>query len=523
LILVAGCAVGPDYHRSSVRLSQEFGELHTTAGTNADKATNLPPVAEWWRGFNDPTLERLIHDALRQNYDIRIAVERIRESRFQRSIIAADLFPEVNTGAGYLRSRGSKNVELPLGAGGSGGSSGAGVKKQTASRDNSPASGSAGASAAQSAAGAPLTPFGQGGLPGVTSSLYQIGFDASWEIDMFGGNRRRLEAAAADLGASVEQLHQVTLTMLAELARDYFELRGTQVRLAIAHENLAAAKDILELTQSRAKSGLTDYSDVTRAAAQVAAFNAVIPPFESIERRSVHAISILLAREPTELAPELEKPAALPPVPLVVPVGLPSDLLQRRPDIRRAERQIAAATASVGSAKAELFPKFALTASAGLDSSSPGNLFNWESRYFLISPNVTWRIFDAGRIVSNLALQKANRRESELQYRSTILTAFREVEDALVAYATEQSRRISLAEEMTQDKDSVALVRQRYEHGLVNFIEVLDALERFFSVRDQLAQSDQATVTELVALYKALGGGWPDTVSSGKVFVDAEP
>ncbi|MDB6022028.1 MAG: transcriptional regulator, Fis family [Pedosphaera sp.] len=521
---LAGCAVGPNYKPPKVELGPRFGEFANT-NTNPSRPSESPPAVEWWRGFNDPELNRLIAAALRENYNLRVTAERIRESRFQRSIIAADLFPNINADGGYFRGRGSKNVVLQLsgtGGGSSGGGSSAGKGAGSGSSGSDPpgdppgpgggstSSGSAGSTTQVGANpfGNVLTPFGQGGLPGVTSSLYQVGFDSTWELDVFGGNRRRLEAAAADLSAAVETLRDVSVSLMAEVAMDYLELRGTQQRLAIARTNLASQNETLRLTESRANAGLTSRADVTRAAAQAAITAATIPPLETSARRSIHALSTLIAQEPTALSGELSSEQPLPVVPPEVPVGLPSELLQRRPDIRRAERQIAAATARVGSAKADLFPKFALTGNVGFDSTSPGNLFNWESRYFLISPTVTWRIFDAGRIVSNIALQKANQQESVLQYRGTILTALQEVEDALVGYGEEQTHHAALAKALDQTEESFQLVRQQYEHGLATFLDVLDAQRNVLSAQDQLAQSGQAITTDLVALYKALGGGW---------------
>lgn len=515
--ILAGCAVGPNYKAPKTNIETNFSELSQTNRGIVSTTTNAP-VLEWWRTFNDPELNHLVEQALTNNYNLRIALARIREARYQRSIVAADLFPNIDADAGYLRARGSKNVSLPLGGSGSGGgaSGKATPSTQTKSAANSASSSGSsngGASGSGGSTGASpfsnqLTPFGKGGLPGIESSLYQIGFDSTWELDVFGGNRRRLEAAAYDLAASVESLHDLTITLLAEVARNYMELRGVQQRLAVARENLAAQKETLALTISRANAGLTSQADVTRAAAQVATTTATIPPLESATRHSIHVLSTLIAQEPTALGDELENqkpPVLLPPE---VPVGLPSELLKRRPDVRRAERQMAAATARVGSAEADLFPKFALTGGVGLDSTSTGSLFNWQSRYFLISPTVTWRVFDAGRIISNVALQKELHQETVWQYRDTILTALREVEDGLVAYASEQEHRAALAEALKQNQDALALIRDRYNHGLVNFLEVLDAERSVFASQDQLVQSDQTVATDLVTLYKALGGGW---------------
>ncbi|HTA29449.1 MAG TPA: efflux transporter outer membrane subunit [Candidatus Cybelea sp.] len=499
LMGLAGCAVGPKYKLPEVKTASSFGELSLV--TNATQAA---PVTDWWRTFNDPELNHLISEALQANYDVAISLAHIRESRFQRSIVAADLFPNIDANGGYLRTRGSKNVQLSLGGSGSSDPPSSTKTKTAVSSNGDPPSSSPGPDPTSTE----LSPFGLGGLPGVTSSLYQIGFDATWELDVFGGNRKRLEAAADDLTATVEQLRDTCLTLTAEVARDYLELRGTQQRLAVAVENLGTQKEVLDLTKSQAKSGLATENDVFRATAQLSETAASIPGLQANIRTLTHALSTLLAQEPMALSKELESGKPLPLTPPVVPVGLPSDLLKRRPDIRHAERQIAAATARLSSARADLFPKFALTGGIGLDSTSPGTLFNAQSRYFLISPTVVWRVFDAGRIISNIALQKATEKETILQYRSIILTALQQVEDALVAYGSEQTRHHDLNVAYENDRESLKLTRSQYENGLVSFIEVLDAERTLLLAQDNLVQSEETITTDLVALYKALGGGW---------------
>jgi NodT family efflux transporter outer membrane factor (OMF) lipoprotein len=502
-----------------VKVSEHFGGAPTNgaAFTGPDQTiTQSAPPDNWWSAFHDPELDRLIEEAVRKNYDLQIATARVREARFQRSITAADLFPQVETSAGVERALGSKNVGLPLGGGGSGGAGagGAGSKPATPARNaagNAADSGSGSASGGRvtsAAPNTPLTPFGEGGLPGVTSDLYQVGFDASWELDVFGGNRRRVEAATADVESAVESRRDMIVTLVAEVARNYLELRGAQERVSVARENLAAQNQILELTRSMQKSGLATDLEVARAAGLAATTASTIPPLEAIGVRSIHTLSTLLAEEPNALSAELVVERPLPISPPVVPVGLPSALLLRRPDLRRAERQIAAATARVGSAKADLFPRFFLTGSAGLDSTSASQLFDWESHYFLISPTVTWHLFDAGRIVSNIGLQKANQEEALTQYRGAILTALREVEDALTTYATEQAHRAPLLEALKQNRIAALIARERYEHGLVDFLDVLDAQKNVLSAQDAKTLSDQSVATDLVALYKALGGGW---------------
>jgi NodT family efflux transporter outer membrane factor (OMF) lipoprotein len=538
-LALCGCTVGPDYkHPPPAEFESGFSELGKT--TSADPAAQpshptarAPSLEDWWRLFRDPELDRLIQEALRQNYELQIATARIRQARFQRGIVAADLFPEVNASAGYNHALGSENVVLPIGGGGptsapaaqggpavsppaAGGKtrseSGITPGRAKASTDPSGATSVTGSAAAtprsSPAPNEPLSPFGQGGLPGLTTDLYQIGFDASWEIDVFGGNRRRVEAAIAELAAAIESGHNVLVTLLAEVAQDYLQLRGSQERLSVLQQNLAAQKQVLELTRSMRRSGLVSELDVTRAAAEAATTAAQIPPLEAAIRRMIHALSILLDQQPNSLSDRLAVARPLPPVPPDVPIGLPSELLRRRPDVRQAERQIAAATAHVGSAKADLFPRFLITGTAGLDASQFSKLFNWQSHYFLISPTVVWPIFEGGRIVSNIALQKANQEEAVLQYRRTILVALQEVEDSLVAYSTEQARKTSLTEALQESRASLDIARNQYEHGLADFLHVLDAERNLLSAEDALAQSNQSESTDLVALYKALGGGW---------------
>lgn len=483
-IILCGCTVGPTYVRPRVAVETNYAGIVKSETTNS-------PIQDWWKTFQDPELEKLIVGAAQQNYDLQIATARVREARYQRNMNSADLFPNIDADAGYLNAYGSKNVQLPIG--GSAGGDPPGANPNDTSFDDQ------------------LSPLGKGGLPGQETSLYQVGFDATWEFDVFGGTRRRIESANDLMQAQMDSRRNLMVTLFAEVARDYLELRGAQERLDVAKKNLAAQSEILTVTRSMRTNGLASDLDVTRAAAQVAITTATVSPLEADARRQIHALSTLLAQEPNALGAELEQAQPLPQTPPEVPIGLPSQLLERRPDIRAAERQVAAANANIGSAESDWFPKFALTAgSVGLDSSSAADLFDWNSHYFLVSPTLSWRIFDAGRIYSNIQLQRTKKQEMVWQYRNTVLSALQEVEDALVAYATEQTRRAALAEAMHQSEQSLALSRQQYEHGLVSFLEVLDAERAVYSAQDSLAQSNQIISTDLVALYKALGGGWED-------------
>ena len=331
---------------------------------------------------------------------------------------------------------------------------------------------------------------------------------------MFGGVRRQVEAADADIEAGVEGRRDVLVSLLAEVARDYLELRGTQRQLAIARANLASQQGTLRLTRERRQAGMGTQLDVSRAESEVATTAAQIPALDAQARAAVHRLGVLIGREPSALSERLSaegnaaSAGTIPPVPPEVPVGLPSDVLRRRPDIRRAERELAAATARTGAATADLFPRFTLTGAGGLQTLNLGDLFQGNSAFYSIGPGVSWPVFDAGRIRSNIRVQGARQEQALIRYRQAVLSALRDVEDALSNYAAEQVRRQSLAEAVAADRQAVAVARDQYAQGVIDFLTVLDAERSLFRSEAALADSDRTVATDLVALYKALGGGW---------------
>lgn len=484
-----GCAVGPNYKPPERRMPAAWGELSaTTQPTSQPSSASAQPatLVQWWRTFNDPTLDRLVRRAMISSPDLRSARARVRQARAQRGVVAADLFPTVSTSGAYQRSRSSPNVI--------GGFSSPGA---TAGSTTQPV-GAPGAATSLSAFGI-----------GVEQDLYQVGFDAAWEIDVFGGTRRAVEAATADIQAAVESQRDVYVSLLAEVAMNYVQLRGYQREAAIARDNLQAQRESLDLTRTRVQAGLGTDLDVAQAESQVATTEAQIPTLETLARQSIHQLSILLGLDPMALAGELStEQEAIPRPPPHVPVGLPSDLLRRRADVRRAERQLAAATARVGVAVADLFPKFSLTGALGLESAKFKSLFNANSNFWSIGPSVSWPIFDAGRIWNNIQVQNALQEQAAVAYEQAVLTALREVEDALVAFDKEQTRRKSLTAAVEANRRSFALATQLYEQGRQNFLNVLDAQRSLYASQDALVQSDRDVSTNLVALYKALGGGW---------------
>ena len=460
VLSLAGCTVGPNYHTPKTKVPDSFvGQ--------ASPPTDVPnQFAKWWTTLQDPELDSLIERSVRGNLDLRLAQARVREARAQRGVVKADLFPIVNVSASYQRSRRSRNVNIAQSGGGS---------QTTATVDG---------------------------------DLYQAGFDASWEIDVFGGVRREVEAANADLAAEIENRRDVLVTLLAEVARNYVELRASQRQTVIARANLQAQQETLDLTRIRFSAGLVSDLDVARAEAQVQTTASQIPALEASARQSIHLLSVLLGQEPNALTGELAQDTPIPQSPPEIPVGLPSDLLRRRPDVRRAERELAVATARIGVATADLFPRFSLTGALGLQSSKVNSLTNSGSRSWSILPGVSWPVLDFGRIRSNIAVQNAREEQSLVLYEQTILTSLQEVEDALVSFSENQTQREKLAGAVDANRRAVDLANQLYKQGLTDFLSVLQVQRDLFASEDALVQTDRDITSDFVALYKALGGGW---------------
>jgi len=462
LVLFQGCAVGPNYQQPKTAAPAQWSAPKSGGETNLE-----PSIASWWKSFNDPQLDSLIERAVKTNHDLRIAEARVREARALYRIAASQLWPTLDAGGSYARQRQSQNQPI-IGS-------------------------------------FPMPPKAR--VP-FENNVYQAGFDASWEIDVFGGNRRAIEAGKAEVAAAEFGRRNVLVTLLGEVARNYVELRGCQRRLEIATNNLKTQQEALALTEDRFKKGLTSDLDVQQAATLLANTRAVIPTLETGIQDYIHRLGVLLGQPPEALRAELSAPAPIPSGPPEVPVGLPSELLRRRPDIQQAERQLAASTARIGVATADLFPKFSLTGLAGDQSTSASDWFAGGSKFWALGPTVQWRIFDAGRIRANIRVQNALQEQALATYEETVLMSFEDVENSLVAYAKEQIRRRSLEDAVTSSRDSLHLANQLYSNGLANFINVLDAERSLYQAEDALVQSDKAVTQNLISLYKALGGGW---------------
>jgi NodT family efflux transporter outer membrane factor (OMF) lipoprotein len=466
-LLLSGCTVGPNYHKPEVPVPESWAET-------SDTITAVPMnMVQWWTVFNDTQLDSLVDRALRSNKSLQLAEARILQARAQRIVAASSGLPMLNASSSSTRLERSAN-----------------------------------AFAFTSAGAGPTTGGTTGGGFVRRGDLFQAGLDASWEIDVFGGVRRAVEAADANIAAAQEDFRDTLVTLLGEVATNYFQIRGNQRRIAVAIENIDIQRKTVELTQGRFQAGLGSRLEVAQAEALLATTESQIPPFETAVKQSIHQLGVLIGSEPETLLPELSPPGPIPPAPPEVPIGLPSDLLRRRPDIRRAERQLAAATAQIGVAVADLFPKLSLTGAYGYLSTKGSNLFSPGSQFWNGGPSLSLPIFDAGRIRGNIQVQTALQKQALAIYENTVLTALQDVENSIVAYAEAQAARASLARAVCANQEATQIAQDLYEKGLSDFLNVLQSEGALYQAQDRLIQNEQQALTSLVALFKALGGGW---------------
>ncbi len=493
--LLAGCTVGPDWKHPAMWSPSGWFAAH---GPETGKPTPSQPVAEpvdaaWWNILHDPELTSLEQRVAAANLNVRIATIRLAESRSQRQITGADQFPTAQADGSYTAEKiSSKGVLGILGGGGGGG---------TFASQGSSANGLGGRSG-----GIPTKATGATSIP--SFSLWQYGFDASWELDLWGRVRREVEGADASVQASADDRRNALLSVVAEVARDYIQLRGTQEQLRIAQENIVTAQQSLDLTQARYKGGLTTELDVANAAAELASDQANVPQLEQQRDQQINSLSFLLGEGPQALRAELITPQAVPPVPPTVPIGLPSELARRRPDIREAEDNLHAATADIGVAVADFYPKVTLDGSVGLQALRFKDLGNWGAHQYGMGPSISVPIFEGGRLRATLELRKVQQQEAALNYQQTVLQAWHDVDNALTAYAAEQKRHDALTVSVQQNRTALDLSRERYRQGVADFLNVLDTERSLLAAQLQLAQSTTTVSSNMVQLYKALGGGW---------------
>jgi multidrug efflux system outer membrane protein len=462
---LAGCAVGPDYVQPKLPVPQKWSE--------APAKNAVAPPTEWWKTFNDPLLNRLIAEAIAANLDLKQAATRIADARARHHATLAAALPSLDAHSTYSRRRNS------FSSGTSTGGSGGGAQ-----------------------------PVGGGfGVGSQLIDIFQMGFDAQWELDFFGGVQRALEAADATVEAEENNRRDVLVTLLGEVARNYIEARANQRQMAITRSNLRAQEDTLALTLARQQAGLATMLEVSQQESQAAATRSQLPVYETALKQAVHALGVLLGREPGALLGRFNDEGPIPAAAPQVAADLPSELLRRRPDIRRAERQLAAATAQVGVATSELYPKINLSAFLGLQNTRITD-FTPIGKSWSMASSISMPIFNWGRLQANIRSREAQQEQALLAYRSAVLSAFKDVEDALVAYAKEQERRTALAQSVEASRLAVKLAEERYERGLTAFLDVLETQRALYLAESNLVDSEARVSTGLVALYKALGGGW---------------
>jgi NodT family efflux transporter outer membrane factor (OMF) lipoprotein len=505
--LLAGCTVGPNFTKPDAKLPTAWCSAECQAKRNVPSQTAPAPInTAWWTSFNDPELVKLEDRVASSNLDLKVASLRLAESRAERSITAADQYPTVDGNASAVRERASANGVLGLAG-----------EIDPATNAATAANGTGGGVTA-----IPTKGKGSGPAP---FNVFQAGFDASWELDLWGRVRREVEAADASVAAQADARRDLLMSTMAEVARDYIQLRGTQTDYAITVDNLNAAKDAERITRERNTNGLATELDVAEAASQVSNENALLPQLEQQEDETINRLSFLLGEAPGALRTELEQTQPVPPTPPIVPVGIPSDLARRRPDIREAEATLHQATATVGVAQADFYPSITLSGSASLQALQFSQLGNWGSRQFGIGPSISLPIFEGGRLKATLNLRKEQQQEAAVNYQRVVLSAWHDIDNALTAYDAQQRRHDHLAAEVQDNQKALRLAQDQYNAGTGSFLQVLDAERALLSSQQDLTDNTTQISTTLVSLYKALGGGWestyPDRVSADKATTSA--
>ncbi len=451
LTALTGCTVGPDYQKPDTALPDQWSVEH---GAGAADAVSIDL---WWETFNDETLSSLITKADANSLDLRAALSRIDQSRALRAYASGENLPSIDAVGSYTRTRYSGN--------------------------------------------------GLAVMPG-EHSLYSAGFDAVWEIDLFGRIRRSVESAQATLERSMEDYNDVRVSLYAEVTRNYIELRTAQARLDNARANIEIQQKTLKLTQNRFEAEIAPELDVAQAKLNLANTESEIPSLRIAETEAINRLAVLIGATPHKLRSELIVPDKLPNVEITPTVGMPAELLRRRPDIRSAERALASQTARVGQAEAARYPSFSLAGTLGFEATNISDIGDWNSRAYGFGPAVRWNLFSGNRLRSLVLAEEALTRQFALAYEAAVLGAVEEVENAMVGFAQEQQRAEALRRSVEAARQSVEMVETLYLNGLTNFQNVLDAQRSLSLQQDRLAISEGLILQRIVAMYKALGGGW---------------
>lgn len=466
---LSACAVGPDYRSPATDAGQIF------SNANRPEFSERSVEVTWWKLFEDPELNELVDKTLQHNRTLQAARANLREARALYLEAGLNLAPTVTSHANYneqKRSVGALN------------------NRNFAPRE---------------------------------LKLYNAGFDAFWEIDLFGRVRRDVEASSDEVDAQEAGLRDLSVSLIAEVARNYFELRGLQNQWATAEKNAKNQAQTLEITRTRSEAGRGTELDIARAAAQLDSTRALIPPLDSAMHQAMHRLSVLTGQLPGALNAKLSQPAPLPTLPETINIGRPAELLRRRPDIRIAERSLAAATARIGVATADLFPRVTFVGSLSLEASTLSAVGGVGSDTYSVGPRISWAALDLGRVYARIKASDARAEATLAEYEQTVLSALEETENALVNYNRERSRKALLTSAAQAGVKAHELARLRYREGVSDFLTVLDAELRLLQDQDRLAQSETATATALTALYKALGGGWEsNNINQDKVLANQD-
>jgi outer membrane protein, multidrug efflux system len=462
-VALAACAVGPNYHRPPTTVDARFTNAGEPGLGEGD------PIERYWIEFHDALLTQLVEDSIGHNTDLQAATANLNAARAARRLAGFDQFPTVDFAGGYTRALETQEQ-----------------------------------------------------LPGYTFAQRefdsaQAGFDGLWELDLFGRVRRNVEAARAEVGASEATLRDARVSVIAEVTRDYFILRGLQDQLSLTRKNADNEFSTLKLTRVRLEAGRGNELDTSRAEAQWQTTLATIPSLESSIATTIYRLSVLTGRVPTALVERLSAPLELPALPPFSAIGTPERLLRRRPDVRVAERQLAAATAQVGVAMGDLFPKVTLVGEVGYSAQTFGDFGQSGARFFSFGPSISWAAFDLGRVEARIGSARAQTEAALANYQGAVLNALEDTEGAMIGYGRTQSRREALKIAAAASDKAADLARKRFEGGLIDFLEVLDAERTALSAELLLSQSRTDSATSLVAVYKALGAGWAIPESSAPV------
>ena len=462
LVLLTGCMVGPDPEDPGICMPESYDE--------APQQTEEIDLAHFWNQFDDPLLNDFVDEALTCNLEFQIALRRIEEVRAQYRIESSLLYPQIQGNFLAIRAKRSENLTTDV------------IESPDSVTEIVPD------------LGGPLV-----------QNFFQLGFDAAWEIDLWGKNRRRSQAAHFDFQATQDEALDVQIALVSDVARAYVDIRTLQGQIATQVEQISRNQSLLELAESRFEAGLTSYLDVTRAKAALDAQVAVLPPLQESVKRATYGLAVLLGKQPQGFSVE---EGEIPSAAGRIPTDLPSDLLCRRPDLRQAEADLHAATARIGQAKAELFPTFSLMGTLGTQAGKFDNLFVWPSRYWTIGPTMIWNLFTGGRLTGQIKVANERQKQALLAYEQAILNALADVEGQLVGYFKEQERLNALGERIEADRLTRNLTLDQYIAGLVSFDNVLDTEATLFLAQLNLIESKGTLMVQLIGLYKALGGGW---------------